>query len=195
MLKKLKDNQGFTLIEILIVVALIGILSVVIIPKISRYMRNDRTSLLLISSIIAKTFDDSFIKTRTNYLAIHLNKPDEADPDDTLGDFAKRENGISVLNIDGDGKFTESKNPMLHKREFSGNFTLEEVILPGSDKITSGTVLIPFNPGGSSENAIINIRNSQNKEYSIFISKFRKEPHLFSGFSDFKTVWDKIIEN
>jgi type IV pilus assembly protein PilA len=44
MLKKLNDNKGFTLIELMIVIAIIGILAAIAIPQFSAYRRRSYNS-------------------------------------------------------------------------------------------------------------------------------------------------------
>ena len=57
MLKRLKDSKGFTLIELMIVVAILGILAAIAIPALSKYMRRAKTSEA--KAQIAKMFDAS----------------------------------------------------------------------------------------------------------------------------------------
>ncbi|WP_172307045.1 prepilin-type N-terminal cleavage/methylation domain-containing protein [Pseudenhygromyxa sp. WMMC2535] len=55
--KQLKNARGFTLIELMIVVAILGILAVVAIPALQKYMRKAKTSEAKVQ--LAKLFDAS----------------------------------------------------------------------------------------------------------------------------------------
>ena len=43
-IKQLKNAKGFTLIELMIVVAILGILAVVAVPALQKYMRRAKTA-------------------------------------------------------------------------------------------------------------------------------------------------------
>src|ERR1044071_2421768 len=56
-IQRLKRQRGFTLIEIMIVVAILGILDAIAIPALTKYMRRSKTSEARIQ--LAKMFDAS----------------------------------------------------------------------------------------------------------------------------------------
>jgi len=185
---RLFNNYGFTLIELLVVISLLSVLSVFIAPKISSYLRTESGNFILLTTVISRTFDDSFIHGKGNFLAIHLDQP-SVDEIDKNEDFYRRQNGISVVNVDFDGLITDSKNVLLKPRVFSNNFLIDEVLLSNGEKITNGTVLIPFQPEGYSDNAIIHIRTGNEGTFSVVISKFSKEPKILPEYIDFASLW------
>ncbi|WP_146658063.1 type IV pilin protein, partial [Enhygromyxa salina] len=62
-IKQLKNAKGFTLIELMIVVAILGILAVVAVPALQKYMRRAKTAEA--KTQLAKIYDaaSSFFKS------------------------------------------------------------------------------------------------------------------------------------
>lgn len=175
-----RDNSGFTLIEIVVVIAIVALMFMIAAPRITRVFSSQRENFAIFTGMIVRTFDDAFLHNRTNYLTVHLQSPD---PEDTLGqkEVFSRHNGISVLNIT-DGEFVESKLRSLKFKEFSDSFLIEEVLLSTGEKITNGNVLIPFYPQGYSDNVIIHIMVNGDQQWSIRIVKHMKEPKVIEGW-------------
>jgi prepilin-type N-terminal cleavage/methylation domain-containing protein len=178
--KAAKNTGGFTLIEIVVVVAILAILFMIAAPRVTRVFSTQRENFAIFTGMIVRTFDDAFLHNRTNYLTVHLQSPDPEDPLAQKEVFS-RHNGISVLNI-VNGEFVESKLKSLKFKEFPDSFLIEEVLLSTGEKITNGNVLIPFYPQGYSDNAIIHVLVNGTQQWSIRIEKHMKEPKVFEGW-------------
>jgi prepilin-type N-terminal cleavage/methylation domain-containing protein len=185
----LKDNRGLTLIEMLIVVTIIAILSMVIVPRISSVFDSRRSNFIILTTMIAKTFDDSFVNDRTNFLLIHLYESMDSSELVSSGEekdaVFSRPNGVSVVVQNENANFTDSPNKLLQYKNFSDSFRVEEVLLSTGVKISAGNVLIPFYPAGQSDNVILHVLVNNEENWSLRIYKLRKEPEIFQGYINF----------
>ncbi|MCP4138041.1 MAG: type II secretion system protein [bacterium] len=175
----LKDERGFTMIEIMVVVAVMGITLMIAIPRFSAFIGQKREDFALFTGMIAKTFDDSFLFDRVNYLTIHLYETSMDSDIDDENEIFSRHNAISVL-VREEGKFVDTKRKLLKPREFKESFKIESVILSTGEKVTSGHVMIPYYPQGYSDNAIIHIMVNEDERYSVRIYKHKKEPDVIN---------------
>ena len=180
-----QDNRGFTLVEIVVVIAIIAIVFMIAAPRLTRVFSTQRENFAIFTGMIVKSFDDAFLHNRTNYLTLHMESPD---PEDSLGqtDVFNRRNGISVLNI-VNGEFVDSKLKALSFKSFSDDFQIQEVILSNGEKISNGNVMIPFYPQGYSDNAIIHVLVNGEQQWSVRIEKHMKEPAVREGWITYET--------
>jgi prepilin-type N-terminal cleavage/methylation domain-containing protein len=177
------DKTGFTLIELLIVITIFSIMSLVVIPRITTVTDSRRSNFLVLTTMIAKTFDDAFVNDRMNFVLLHLYEP--VVDKDIQDEVFTRTNGISVVTQNEDGKFVDNADKILQYKSFPDSFRIEEVILSTGEKITSGNALIPFYPSGQSDNVIIHVLVNNEQNWSIRIYKMRKEPEIFNGYVGF----------
>lgn len=177
------DDRGFTLIELVVVIAIISILFMIAVPRITRVFSSQRENFAIFTGMVAATFDDAFLKNRTDFFTIYLTAPD---PDDAMGqkDVFNRKNGVAVLNY-VNGEFVDTKRNKLKFKEFSQSFLIEEVIPPTGEAITNGNVMIPFYPQGYSNNYIIHVLVNGEQKWSIRIDKHLKEPKVVEGYATF----------
>ncbi|OHD69064.1 MAG: hypothetical protein A2W19_17590 [Spirochaetes bacterium RBG_16_49_21] len=181
----LADSSGFTLIEMAIVIVVLSILFLIVTPRISRVINSERDSFAIFTGMIAKTFDDSFLHNKINYLVVHLQSPN-AEETELNKDILNRHNAVSVINIIK-GSFVENKRKSLKWREFPPDkFLIEEVLLANGEKLTGGNAWIPFYPQGYSDNVIIHILVKGEFKRSIKINKHIKEPQVIDGYASFE---------
>jgi len=180
-------DEGFSLIEIMVVIAIISIMTFVALPQMSGFLSNNKKDFALFTGMIAKTFDDAFLNDRVDYLVVHLYTPGEnnSSEDDNTNNLFGHNNGISVVNLKK-GVFQKNPKKILRYRGFKDNFKIESVLFPNGKKISEGNVLLPFLPGGYSSDVIIHILVDDEDRYSVKISKHFKEPEVREGFVDFE---------
>jgi len=180
------NNKGFTLIEIIVVIVIISIVMMITIPRVSSFLGNKRENFAILTSKIAKTFDDAFLHNHINYLAIHLEGTmlESTEDDDNI--FG-RDNGISVVNL-SNGKFVDSQRKILQYKNFPESFRITEVLLSSGETITEGNVLIPFYPQGYSDNVIVHLLVDDEEQWSLRIFKHLKEPRLIPEYVNFETT-------
>ena len=164
----------------MVVVAVISILTVVAIPRLTTYLNSTRNNFSIFTGIITRTFDDSFLNQRINYLVIHLAEAGLISDED-VDELLSKDNGLSVVNLI-DGKFVAHERKILKYKNFSGSFKIDEVILSNGEVITEGSVLVPFYPQGFSDNIIIHILVDSDEKYSVRIFKHKKEPKVITGY-------------
>jgi len=177
------DDRGFTLIEIVVVIAILSILFMIAVPRVTRIFSSQRENFAVFTGMIAATFDDAFLKNRTDFFTIYLSAPD---PEDAMAqkDVFNRKNGVAVLNyVNGD--FVDSRRKTLGFKEFSRSFLIEEVVTSSGETITNGNVKIPFYPQGYSDNYIIHILVNGEQKWSVRIDKHLKEPKVSEGYATF----------
>lgn len=156
-----------------------------VVPRIPRLTGTDRGSFLVLTGIIARCFDDAFLKGNTNYLIVHLHERSmELDGYDEK--IFSRENGVSVVNMNREGKFVDSTDRLLSYHRFPGSFSIEEVIVAGADPVRQGSVFIPFYPSGASDNAIIHILVGGGERWSVRINRLKKEAGIIHDYVGFE---------
>lgn len=180
-------ESGFSLVEVIVVLAIISVMSILVMPRMSAYFSSKRKNTALITGYFTRVFDNAFINKHNNYLVIHLNNQSDKIYDNS--DFDKT-NSLSVFNLEGTS-FKLSDSKYLQPITFSNNFVLESVLFPDGEEINEGNIFIPFHKAGYSKNFILYIRLSNSNYMSIYISKMQKEPYVFSGRKNFEDVWEK----
>lgn len=159
-------------------------MALIIAPRIPRMLGTRRGDFAIFTGYIAAAFDDAFLKSRDNYLVIHLNRPDAGLSGYDEAIFS-RMNGISVLNKGGRGSFVETANRLLRHHAFPDSFRLEEVVFSNSDSVREGNVFIPFYSSGRADDAVVHVLVNGTERWSVRIFKLRKEAKIIPGYIGF----------
>ncbi|TAL31356.1 MAG: type II secretion system protein [Spirochaetes bacterium] len=184
-IRALSGREGFTLVELIIVISILSVMAMVVAPRIANFMNAERSGLIVVRALISKAFDDAFVKGRTNYVVFHLYERDMELSKFNEGVF-ERKNAISVLNLSPEGKFTDSPQRLLRFHEFSDAFRIEEVLFAGGQVVRRGNVLVPFHPAGYSDDVIVHVLVNGTDQRSVRISKFLKEPSIEQGYARYE---------
>ncbi|RPI92203.1 MAG: type II secretion system protein [Spirochaetales bacterium] len=183
--RSFRGNGGFTLLELIVVIAIISIMAMLVVPRIPRITGTDRGSFVILTGIIARCFDDAYLKGNTNYLIVHLYERGTE-----FGEYDEkifsRENGVSVVTMNSEGKFVDSSDRLLSYHRFPGSFRIEEVLLAGADPVRQGSVFIPFYPSGASDNAVIHILAGGDARWSVRINRLKKEARIIHEYVGFE---------
>ncbi len=179
-------SKGFTLIETLIVLVILSISALAVAPRLTGFFSSERKNTSAATTLMVKTFDDAFIHGSTDFLLIHLAQPSDDDRPESMPEkIFSRRNALSVVQL-SDGIFADHKKDILKPKQFPDSFRIEEVLYPGGNAVTSGNILVPFYPTGSSEDIIIHITMNGDHRISVRLRKYMKEPVVTEDFISFE---------
>lgn len=185
--RRRKHNEGFTLIEIMIVIVILSVMAMVALPRMTSFFNSERENTAITTGLIVKTFDDSYLNDNINYFTVHLYDPWEKDKeqsDSESEEIHSKRNAISVLRL-ADGKFSQVERSILKPRDFPDSFRFEEAVLSSGEVIKNGNVILPFYPDGCSDNIILHVLLNGSDKISIKIMKHQREPRVVPGYALF----------
>ena len=92
-LQKLKAKKGFTLVELIVVIAIIGVLAAILVPTMLGYVQNSRVTA---ADQVAKTIKDAAQTVCTEMDTLGMGLADPASPVYVTGNVTKSGNSVTV---------------------------------------------------------------------------------------------------
>jgi len=161
-------EKGFTLVELVVVIALMSIMLVVAVPRFSAFLTTDDTDEALRWLIIKTRYlKERAVSDQRNY-SLHVDM------------------GNSRLYITNEAMETEEELQEAVKNgyELPEYLRVLDVEFFGTGIMTAGTATVQFNRRGYSDRAIIHMEDDEGQQYSIaiepFLSRIRIDEHYAS---------------
>lgn len=173
----LRENSGFTLIELLVVLTIVSIMSILVVPSATRFLRDDRKEIQLLLEYFNAVFDDAVIHNRHNVMRLHLPGPPEDEDVEWIP-------GTITTTIYHNGTYENHPRSVLSRFTIKGDPGLLSVALPGM-VVESGIVEIPFHPDGSTIDAIIHFTLDE-QDWSFRLYRYQKEPEVHGDHAHFQ---------
>jgi len=198
------SQQGFTLIEMIVVVAIIALMSVFFLPNLSSYFQlNLNSATRTMASTIKETFNQTALTSRVFRLAYDLKKNEywvEGGPGTILLDTSNtREKADRLKKLSTkigvtveSSPFSMDKSVTRKKVALPNGVTFEDIITEhDKDPIKDGLVYTHFFPQGVTEQAIIHLQDQANHHLSLVISPLIGRTELYNRYVTGADVFGK----
>lgn len=92
----MKIQKGFTLIELMIVIAIIGILAVIALPAYQNYAKKTRFTEVVLAAVAVRTNIDTCFQDRDNYILTNCDSIIELSINTAIATAANNVNSITI---------------------------------------------------------------------------------------------------
>lgn len=176
------QDRGFTLVELLVVVALIALVTVLALPGVSSYFKVSLNSATReLASVIKESYNSAVMTGNVHRLVYDLKKNEywvEVGPPTVLLDTAesaereeRRKRFRKASEKEPPSGFSIAKGVTRKKQPLPRGVQFEDIITQQSkDPIKEGTAYTHFFPHGLTERTIIHLKDQSNHQISLVIS-------------------------
>jgi prepilin-type N-terminal cleavage/methylation domain-containing protein len=192
-----RSTDGFSLVELLVVVALIGLISVISLPNVTSYFKLSLNSAAReMAGVFKESYNSSVMTGRVFRIVYDLKNQQywaESGPNTILldtSDTKEREERRKRFTRDSDKKeqpvgFQLDKGVTRGKVSLPRGVEFRDVTSEQSkEPVTSGLTYTHFFPHGLTEQTIIHLKDTQNHNVSLVISTIAGRTKLIERYID-----------
>lgn len=164
----LTEASGFTLVELSVIVALLGIFTVLLIPRLDRFGRGDLdASARRLRGTIKFLFNEAALTGREHRLVYDLEH----------GSYR----GM-VLNPAGE--LTELRGPGKETR-LPGGIRFQDLVLRNRGTFSTGEITVRIHPTGWLEESLVHLRDPEGAQRTLRITPLSGAADIYPGYRGF----------
>lgn len=163
-----KSNKGFTLVELAVVLVLIGIFSLMVVPRISLTESGDlESSAKSLAALSRYLYNEAALTGRRHQLSLEP------------GDFAfsgreHLDNG-ELVPLEGLGR----------RRTLKGNVKFLDIRIAGRDTAAASDIRVNYDPTGWVDETVIHLGVPGGKQMTLHLQPLTGQADFFDGYQEF----------
>ena len=145
------NRKGFTLLELVVVLVILAGVAALALPRMTALFDNDVLAPARTTATLLRYLEERAIVGLTSYrLQVDPNKQQ-----------------TTVVQLSGLGEEQSPDDPFLARNPLSGATRIADLTSARLGKVTSGTVSIPYGPGGLAEPLLLRLGETSGRQYTV----------------------------